>query len=66
VLIVADSSALVALALCDCLPLLNQLFEEVKVPQTVFEEVVIKGKLSAETLRTYLTGKTEPVEEKII
>lgn len=57
----ADSSALIALALCDGLPLLQQLFEEVKVPQTVFEEVIIKGKPAAETLRIYLTGKAELV-----
>ena len=42
-LIIADSSALVALAICDGLRLLDQLFEEIKVPQTVFNEVVVEG-----------------------
>lgn len=34
-LIVADSSALVALAICDALHLLDALFDEIKVPQAV-------------------------------
>ncbi len=46
-LVVADSSALVALALCDGLNLLDQLFDEVKVPQAVDDEVVVKGKPEA-------------------
>lgn len=61
-LIVADSSALIALAICDGLPLLDHLFKEVKVPQVVFEEVDIKGKPAAEALRPYLIGKTVPVD----
>ena len=61
-LIIADSSALVALALCDGLPLLDQLFDEIKVPQTVFDEVIVKGKPAANILRTYLEGKTLPVD----
>ncbi|MCL6591711.1 MAG: DUF3368 domain-containing protein [Firmicutes bacterium] len=61
-LIIADSSALVALAICDGLRLLDQLFEEIKVPQTVFNEVVVEGKPAAEILRHYLTGKTVYVD----
>lgn len=61
-LIVADSSALVAIALCDGLVFLDHLFQDVKVPQTVFEEVVVEGKPAAAILRTYLTGKTVPVD----
>ena len=61
-LIIADSSALVALALCDGLPLLDQLFDDIKVPQIVFEEVVVKGKPAASILRAYLEGKTVPVD----
>jgi predicted nucleic acid-binding protein len=61
-LIIADSSALVALAICEGLALLDQLFDEVKVPQTVFEEVIVEGKPAAETLRTYLTRKAVPVD----
>lgn len=56
-LIIADSSALVALAICDGLRLLDQLFEEIKVPQTVFNEVAVEGKPVAEILRQYLTER---------
>lgn len=56
-LIIADSSALIALAVCQCLDVLDALFEQVRVPQAVFDEVVIEGKPGAETLRQYLQGK---------
>nr|VFJ69263.1 MAG: Predicted nucleic acid-binding protein, contains PIN domain [Candidatus Kentron sp. FM]VFJ69335.1 MAG: Predicted nucleic acid-binding protein, contains PIN domain [Candidatus Kentron sp. FM]VFK17685.1 MAG: Predicted nucleic acid-binding protein, contains PIN domain [Candidatus Kentron sp. FM] len=60
-LIVADSSALVALALCDGLALLDGLFHEIKIPRAVFDEVVIEGKPAAVSLGAYLAGKTVPV-----
>jgi uncharacterized protein len=55
-LIIADSSALVALAVCDGLPLVDRLFEAVKVPQAVFDEVIVEGKPAAEVLRAYLAS----------
>jgi predicted nucleic acid-binding protein len=61
-LIIADSSALVALALCNGLRWLDHLFDEVKVPQTVFDEVAVTGKPAASTLREYLGGKTVAVD----
>lgn len=61
-LIIADSSALITLATCQCLPLLDQLFDEVKVPLAVFDEVVIEGKRLANSLQAYLTNKVCPVE----
>jgi predicted nucleic acid-binding protein len=60
-LVIADSSALVALALCGGLDLLDQLFDEIKVPQAVYQEVIVKGKPAAQTLQTYLQGKVIPV-----
>ncbi len=60
-LIVADSSALVALALCGGLDLLDRLFDKVQVPQAVYDEVIVKGKPAAHTLKTYLQGKVVPV-----
>lgn len=59
-LTIADSSALVALALCDGLSLLAQLFDAINVPRTVFDEVTVKGKPAATILRAYLEGKTIP------
>lgn len=60
-LVIADSSALVALALCDGLDLLGQLFDEIAVPQAVYDEVVIKGKPAAKILQNYLQGKVVQV-----
>ncbi|MCI5131743.1 MAG: hypothetical protein D3904_09505 [Candidatus Electrothrix sp. EH2] len=60
-LIIADSSALVALALCNELELLDRLFAEVRVPQAVYEEVIVEGKPAAQTLQVYLQGKIVPV-----
>ena len=53
-LIVADTSALVALAACDSLSLLDQLFQEVRVPPAVFQECTVPGKPDAERLEAYL------------
>ena len=61
-LIVADSSALIALAICDSLVLLDQLFDNIKVPQAVFNEVIIDGKPVANTLKAYLKGKVISVD----
>jgi len=43
-LIIADSSALVALATCHALDILAVLFEDVKVPQAVYDEVAVSNK----------------------
>ncbi|HRJ54392.1 MAG TPA: DUF3368 domain-containing protein [Candidatus Thiothrix moscowensis] len=56
-IIVADASPLVALAICDCLDVLEQLFNEVKVSQTVYEEVTIGNKPGSDKLAAYLQGK---------
>lgn len=56
-LVVADSSALVALSICDCLPLLDALFGQVTVPQAVYDEVCIANKSESQTLNSYLAGK---------
>ncbi len=53
-IIVADASPLVALAVCDCLHILENLFEEVKVAQAVYDEVTVKNKPSANKLKEYL------------
>jgi len=60
-LIVGDSSALVALALCNGLELLDRLFAEVRVPQAVYDEVIVEGKPAAQMLQAYLRGKVVPV-----
>lgn len=61
-LVVADSSALLALAACDGLALLDQLFKEVRVPPAVFRECTVAGKPEAERLEGYLEGKAVDVD----
>ncbi|CAN5712640.1 hypothetical protein BH23GEM5_BH23GEM5_27000 [soil metagenome] len=61
-LVVADSSALVALAVCDGLTLLDGLFREIKVPPAVFRECTVPGKPAADVLAGYLQDKVETVD----
>jgi len=63
-LAVADSSALIALATCDALNLLELLARKVRVPEAVWHEVVVEGKPQAETLRRYLEKKVEAVRRE--
>lgn len=56
-LVVADSSALVALAACEGLAWLDARFEQVRVPRAVFQECTIAGKSQATELHTYLSDK---------
>jgi len=61
-ILVADSSALICLAVCDSLNLLELLFSEVKVPRAVFSEVSKKSKREAERLAVYLKDKIIDIE----
>lgn len=56
-IVIADSSALVALSICEYLPILDALFGDVKVPQAVYDEVCIAGKPESQALSAYLEGK---------
>jgi len=60
-IIVADASPLVALALCDCLEILPALFGEVAVSQLVYQEVSVTGKPGVDRLRAFLQGKIHSV-----
>ena len=61
-ILIADSSALVALSVCDSLDFLDALFGEVKVPQAVFDEVSVNHKPESAVLERYLQGKVESVD----
>jgi predicted nucleic acid-binding protein len=61
-LIVADSSALIALAACDGLDILLRMYSEVKVPQAVYDEVVEPEKPQAAALEVFLAGKVVEVD----
>ncbi len=60
-ILVADSSALIALSLCNALQFLDVLFEEIKVPQAVFDEVTVEDKKEGIGLSKYLKDKIESV-----
>jgi len=60
--VVADTSALIALAHCKALDLLTALFDEVWVPEAVFHEVSVEGKPGAPTLKAFLDGRVHAVE----
>lgn len=60
-IVIADSSALVALSVCEVLHLLEPLFDEIKVPQAVFDEVNIANKPEAKTLKQFLADKVMQV-----
>jgi hypothetical protein len=61
-LVIADSSALVALATCDALGVLVQIYEDVKVPTAVYDEVVVPEKPQGVALATFLAGRVVPVD----
>lgn len=61
-IVIADSSALVALSICQTLPLLEPLFKKIYVPKAVYEEVSIKGKSEADALTDYLSSRIKPVQ----
>lgn len=61
-LIVADSSALIALAVCDGLDILLRVYDEVRVPQAVYDEVAMQEKLEAAALETFLSGRVVEVD----
>lgn len=60
-IVIADSSALVALAVCDVLHLLEPLFGNVSVPQAVFDEVSVANKPQAKVLQAFLADKVASV-----
>jgi hypothetical protein len=68
-LIVADSSALIALATCDGLDLLLQVYEDIKIPEAVYAEIVAPEKSYADVLGKFLVGrvvKVQPIQKKFV
>jgi hypothetical protein len=61
-LIIADSSALVALATCDGLDILLKIYQDIKVPQAVFDEVIVSGKSQASVLEDFLQNRITKVD----
>jgi len=61
-ILVADSSALIALSACKSLSLLEQLFGSVVVPETVYLETTRPNKKEAHALKIFLQGKVHQVD----
>ncbi|MCK5191083.1 MAG: hypothetical protein KAR12_13615 [Methylococcales bacterium] len=61
-IVIADSSALVALSICQALPLLEILFKKIYVPEAVYKEISIEGKSEAEALTGYLSSRIKLVQ----
>lgn len=61
-ILVADASALIALATCDSLALLEAIFGNVLVPEAVFSEVTALDKPQSARLQSYLHGKVRAVD----
>jgi len=61
-ILVADSSALVALAACDSLILLDEIFGQVMVPEVVYKEVAQPDRFQSNRLKEYLHGKVRQVD----
>jgi predicted nucleic acid-binding protein len=66
VIIVCDSSALIALALCNQLGVLDELYHIVLLPQAVYDECVYSGKPGADLIAEWARNKVVEVENKII
>ena len=63
-LVVADSSALIALATCDSLEVLLAVYDDAKVPPAVYEEVVNPNKPQAAALEKFLSGRVVEVDTR--
>ncbi len=61
-ILVADASALIALATCDSLALLDAIFGNVLVQDAVNAEVTESDKPQSARLRSYLQGKVRVVD----
>lgn len=61
-LIIADSSALIALATCDGLDVILQVYDDIKVPEAVFEEIVSPEKPQSDALGAFLSERVMKVD----
>jgi uncharacterized protein len=61
-LIVADSSALIALATCDGLDLLLRVYDNIKVPEAVYAETVAPEKPQSDVLGLFLSERVMKVD----
>lgn len=61
-LVVADSSALIALAVCDGLNVVLRVYDDLRIPQAVYDEIVAPEKPHSDELGSFLADKVIKVE----
>ncbi len=61
-ILIADTSALIALSVCDSLQLLDDIFTKVVVPEEVYIEAIKSSKPEAQLIKKYLQGKVVKVD----
>jgi len=65
IIVISDSSPLIALSIIDKLDILAKLFKKIYVPDAVFQEVVRTDKPFAKELEIFLCGRTKNVLNKM-
>ena len=61
-ILIADSSALIALAICEKLYILEKIFETIYVPERVYKEVSHPDKYKSKILTSFLHDKVKEVD----
>ena len=61
-LVVADSSALIALAVCDGLDVILQVYDDLKIPEAVYLEIVAPEKPHSDALGAFLAERVVTVD----
>ena len=61
-MIIGDSSALIALCVVDKLELLEKLYDNLFVPQAVYDEVTEVGKAQSDKLKQFLQSRVKVVD----
>ncbi len=64
-ILIADSSALIALAIIDKLEILQKLFSNIFVPRAVYDEITKDNKTEAKKLTKFCKDKVLDIETKI-
>ena len=60
-LVVADSSALIALTVCDGLEIILQVYDDLKIPEAVYMEIVAPEKPQSDVLGAFLSTRVVKV-----
>jgi predicted nucleic acid-binding protein len=62
-IIVSDASPVIALAICGNLDLLDKLFDQVRIPQAVFNELTVPNKPKAGEITEWARQRVIPVKD---